>query len=136
MSATGPMPELPWVAAPAAEIALRQRGHALLLQGHAGAGVFELALRGQADDSPAAWRTLHEAFDRAAGEVARPATLARLFARAPHLRPLHGRIERFFAQSQARFFGEAPTSPLAQADAESPLALCRALRRLERGAER
>ena len=36
---------LPWLAAPAHEIALRQRGHALLLQGHAGAGVFELALR-------------------------------------------------------------------------------------------
>jgi len=94
------------------------------------------ALRGQGDDTPAAWRTLHEAFDRAAGEVARPATLARLFERAPHLRPLHARIERFFAQSQARFFGEAPTSPTAWGDAESPLALCRALRRLERGAER
>jgi DNA polymerase-3 subunit delta' len=36
---------LPWLAAPAHEIAARQRGHALLLQGHAGAGVFELALR-------------------------------------------------------------------------------------------
>jgi DNA polymerase-3 subunit delta' len=36
---------LPWIAAPAREIAQRQRGHALLLQGHAGAGVFELALR-------------------------------------------------------------------------------------------
>jgi DNA polymerase-3 subunit delta' len=36
---------LPWIAAPAAEIAARQRGHALLLQGTAGAGVFELALR-------------------------------------------------------------------------------------------
>jgi len=45
MTAASPMPELPWVAAPAAEIARRQRGHALLLQGHPGAGVFELALR-------------------------------------------------------------------------------------------
>jgi DNA polymerase-3 subunit delta' len=36
---------LPWIAAPAAEIVARQRGHALLLQGNAGAGVFELALR-------------------------------------------------------------------------------------------
>jgi DNA polymerase-3 subunit delta' len=36
---------LPWIAAPAAEIAARQRGHALLLQGNPGAGVFELALR-------------------------------------------------------------------------------------------
>jgi len=94
------------------------------------------ALRGLPADTPAAWRTLHEAFDRAAGEVARPATLPRLFERAPHLRPLHARIEHFFAQSQARFFGEAPTSPSAAGDTESPLALCRALRRLERGAER
>ena len=36
---------LPWIAGPARDIAARQRGHALLLQGHAGAGVFELALR-------------------------------------------------------------------------------------------
>jgi DNA polymerase-3 subunit delta' len=36
---------LPWLAEPAHDIATRQRGHALLLQGHAGAGVFELALR-------------------------------------------------------------------------------------------
>ena len=36
---------LPWVAAPAHEIATRQRGHALLLQGSPGGGVFELALR-------------------------------------------------------------------------------------------
>jgi len=37
--------ELPWLAAPAADIAARQRGHALLVQGSPGAGVFELALR-------------------------------------------------------------------------------------------
>jgi DNA polymerase-3 subunit delta' len=36
---------LPWLAEPAREIATRQRGHALLLQGNPGAGVFELALR-------------------------------------------------------------------------------------------
>jgi mxaA protein len=87
-------------------------------------------LRGLDDGSPAAWHALHTAFDRAGGEVARPATLGRLFERAPHLLPLRARIERFFAQSQARFFDAAPA-----ADAESPLALCRALRRLERGAE-
>jgi mxaA protein len=93
------------------------------------------ALRGEAGEGPAAWRTLHEAFDRTAGEVARPATLPRLFERAPHLRPLQARIERFFAQSQARFFGDAPAGPTS-GDAESPRALCHALRRLERGAER
>lgn len=36
---------LPWLAGPAHDIATRQRGHALLLQGNPGAGVFELALR-------------------------------------------------------------------------------------------
>jgi DNA polymerase-3 subunit delta' len=36
---------LPWLAAPAHDIATRQRGHALLVQGNPGAGVFELALR-------------------------------------------------------------------------------------------
>ena len=36
---------LPWLAGPARDIATRQRGHALLVQGSAGAGVFELALR-------------------------------------------------------------------------------------------
>jgi DNA polymerase-3 subunit delta' len=36
---------LPWLTEPAQAIASRQRGHALLLQGHPGAGVFELALR-------------------------------------------------------------------------------------------
>jgi mxaA protein len=94
-----------------------------------------LALRGQAADTPAAWRTLHEAFDRTAGEVARPATLARLFERAPHLQPLRARIEGFYARSQARFFGDVPAAGLPP-DGESPLALCRALRRLERRAER
>jgi mxaA protein len=89
------------------------------------------ALRGLDDGSPAAWRALHDAFDCAAGEVARPATLARLFERAPHLAPQRPRIERFFAQSQARFFDAARPS-----DAESPADLCRVLRRLERGAER
>ena len=37
--------ELPWLAGPAREIAAQHRGHALLLQGSPGAGVFELSLR-------------------------------------------------------------------------------------------
>ncbi len=37
--------ELPWIAAAAAEVAGRHRGHALLLQGRGGDGVFELAVR-------------------------------------------------------------------------------------------
>ena len=36
---------LPWLAGPAHDIATKQRGHALLVQGNPGAGVFELALR-------------------------------------------------------------------------------------------
>jgi len=40
-----PAAVLPWLASPAHEIATRQRGHALLVQGSVGAGVFELALR-------------------------------------------------------------------------------------------
>ena len=45
MSAAPDDSTLPWLAGPAQDIATRQRGHALLVQGSAGAGVFELALR-------------------------------------------------------------------------------------------
>jgi len=45
MSAAPDDSTLPWLAGPARDIATRQRGHALLVQGNAGAGVFELALR-------------------------------------------------------------------------------------------
>ena len=45
MSTTPDDAALPWIAGPAHEIATRQRGHALLLQGNPGGGVFELALR-------------------------------------------------------------------------------------------
>ena len=84
--------------------------------------------------SPPAWRALHEAFDRTAGEVLRLATLPRLFERAPQYAPLRERIEDFYARSAARFFaderGQAPAS-----DA-SPQALCRALRRIEQRSQR
>jgi mxaA protein len=88
-------------------------------------------LRGHDDTSAAAYRLLHGAFDRTAGEVLRASTLARLFERAPQFTPLRGQIERFYAQSAARFFGEA--SP---AQAVSPSALCRDLRRVERRSAR
>ena len=88
-------------------------------------------LRGLDDAHPAAWRALHGAFDRTAGEVLREATLPRLFQRAPHLAPLQPRIRRFYAQSAARFFGAA-----APADPPSLATLCLALRRLERRNER
>ena len=88
-------------------------------------------LRGLDDAHPAAWRALHGAFDRTAGEVVREATLARLFLRAPHLAPLQARIRHFYAQSGSRFFGDAPP-----ADPPPLATLCRALRRLERSNER
>jgi mxaA protein len=89
-------------------------------------------LRGLDDDAhPAAWRALHGAFDRTAGEVLREATLARLFQRAPHLAPLQARIRAFYAQSAGRFFGAA-----VPADPPRLATLCLDLRRLERSNER
>jgi mxaA protein len=88
-------------------------------------------LRGLDEAHPAAWRALHGAFDRTAGEVLREATLARLFQRAPHLAPLQARIRRFYALSASRFFGAA-----APADPPPLTPLCVALRRLERRNER
>jgi mxaA protein len=82
------------------------------------------------DRHPSAWRALHEAFDRSAGEVLRASTLPRLFERAPQFEPLRERIEAFYAQSAARFFGAAGAAPAA--GAVSPLPLCRDLRRIER----
>ena len=82
------------------------------------------------DGHPSAWRALHEAFDRTAGEVLRVSTLPRLFERTPQFVPLRDRIEAFYAQSAARFFGDAQARP--GADAASPRALCRDLRRIER----
>lgn len=84
-------------------------------------------------DAPT-WRTLHEAFDGTAGEVLRASTLARLFERAPQFEPLRGRIEAFYARSAARFFGAA--TAVDGAAAESPRALCRDLRRIERRSAR
>jgi mxaA protein len=50
-----------------------------------------------------------------------------LFERAPHLQPQRAEIERFFAQSNERFFGAGPRSDLL-----SVRALCHELRRIER----
>ena len=70
---------------------------------------------------------LHQAFDHTAGRVLHAGTLAPLFDHAPWLQPLQPRVERFYADSARLFFGSG-----LPADAESPLALCRQLRRLER----
>lgn len=81
------------------------------------------------DPGGASWRAMHEAFDRTAGEVLRASTLQRLFERAPQFAPFRGRIEDFYAQSAARFFGAAGA-------AAPPRALCHDLRRVERRIQR
>jgi mxaA protein len=84
-------------------------------------------IRHQSDAAPQAWQTLHRAFDQTAGRVIDVATLPTLFQRAPHLQPLHAEIERFFAQSNERFFGAG-----LEEQPVSTHALCRELRRLEK----
>ena len=81
--------------------------------------------------SPQAWRALHRAFDSAAGQVTQTTNLASLFQKAPQLIPLQTRIESFFEQSSALFFGEGlPANPM------SVHKLCAELRRIEKRHER
>jgi len=87
----------------------------------------EREMRDLPDDSPEAWQALHRAFDRAAGRVVQPATLAALFERARYLEPLRPRIETFFTRSAEYFFGGRALAPT-----ESVHGLCRELRRVER----
>jgi mxaA protein len=84
-------------------------------------------LRGRRSGAAPEHLVLHQAFDRTAGRVLQGGTLAALFERAPHLQALRPQIERFYDESAALFFGQG-----LPADALSPQALCRALRRLER----
>jgi len=84
-------------------------------------------LRALDDDAAPAWQSLHRAFDGAAGEVVHPATLQALFERAPHLAAMRADIERFYAESRARFHAAGEAAP----GGVSPRALCAALRRLE-----
>ena len=85
------------------------------------------ALRSLTDDAPEAWQALHRAFDRTAGRTLQPASLPRLFERAPQYAPLRADIERFYAQSAALFFGDGPP-----ADALPLRTLARRLRDIER----
>jgi mxaA protein len=93
-------------------------------------------LRTLPDDEPRAWQILHRAFDRTAGRVIQSATLPMLFERAPHLAPARAEIGEFFAQSTQRFFATARGATPAIHDraraAPAPLALCQALRRIEK----
>ncbi|MEB0135294.1 calcium incorporation protein MxaA [Actimicrobium sp. CCC2.4] len=86
------------------------------------------ALHTHADTSDplAAQRRLHHALNDAAGEVVRPATLARLLASSPYLLSEKKALADFLDQSQAVFFGSRPVP-----DATTVTALARRLRRLE-----
>ncbi len=84
-------------------------------------------LRGRGDDAPEAWQALHRAFDRTAGRSLQPASLPRLFERAPQYAPLRTDIERFYAQSAALFFGDGRP-----ADALPLRSFARRLRDIER----
>jgi mxaA protein len=79
------------------------------------------------ETTPEAWQALHRAFDRTAGRVLQIETLPSLFDRAPYLQPQRAEIERFFAQSNQRFFGAGLQNNLI-----SVRALCQELRRIER----
>lgn len=88
-------------------------------------------LRHVDETAPEAWQAVHRAFDQTAGRVLQIETLPALFERAPHLQPQRAEIERFFAQSNERFFGAGPPSSLL-----SVRTLCHELRRIERRHER
>ena len=81
--------------------------------------------------SDEAWRLLHQAFDASAGRAIQPGTLALLFRARPEFEAARGAIERFYAESAARFFGGKPA-----ADDLSLTALCAELRAIERAHER
>lgn len=81
--------------------------------------------------SDEAWRLLHQAFDASAGRAIQPGTLALLFRAKPEFETARGAIERFYAESAARFFGGQPA-----ADGLSLTALCSKLRAIERAHER
>jgi mxaA protein len=84
-------------------------------------------LRHLDESAPEAWQAVHRAFDQTAGRVLQIETLPALFERAPYLQPRRAEIERFFAQSNERFFGAGSADNLA-----SVRALCQELRRIER----
>lgn len=83
------------------------------------------------DTAPEAWRALHRAFDRTAGQTVHASTLDTLFGKAPHLIPLRAQIAQFFAQSNDLFFGSGlPSAPVSVRE------LSVKLRRIEKRVER
>jgi mxaA protein len=91
-------------------------------------------IRRTGDDSSAAWLGLHRAFDRTAGRALQTTTLPALFKRAPHFETQRAAIEQFYARSNLRFFGVAPSADTAATT--SLRALATTLRRIEKQHER
>lgn len=79
-----------------------------------------------------AYRLLHRALDRTAGEVVFEQGLAAFLARHPRFAPLGSELGEFFARSRAEFFG-APVHEGEEA-VRWLRTLCRRCRDLERGA--
>lgn len=68
--------------------------------------------RRQAIDDARLALLLHEAFIHCAGETLYPATLPRLFDRAPHLESIRTDIESFFVQSWQVHYGQPGAEPV------------------------
>jgi mxaA protein len=88
-------------------------------------------IRAVDEGSSQAWLALHRAFDATAGRVVQLETLPFMFERAPRLEPQRSVIERFFAQSSARYFDTGKAASAA-APLVSVRALCAELRRIEK----
>jgi mxaA protein len=86
----------------------------------------------QTTQTDAAWRAMHRALDETAGYVVHARSLAALIEREPWLKPLQPQLERFYDESEARFFGAAHHGGAAP----SLIPLCRALYRAERQRQR
>ena len=98
-------------------------------------GVAVRELRGVDENDPRAWKALHRAFDSTAGQVVRADALGVLFQRAPQFERLRSPIERFYAQSGARFFGASVAAAPASGGPLSLHGLCADLRRIEKSRE-
>ncbi|CAN5698312.1 hypothetical protein BH11PSE8_BH11PSE8_47980 [soil metagenome] len=85
------------------------------------------------DRSGEAYRQLHEALNRTAGEVVFEGGVERFVATQPRFAPLREDIATFFAKSRQHFFAEVPQSPDATDDAAWLLHFARRCRNAERG---
>ena len=82
---------------------------------------------------PAAWRSLHAAFDRTAGRTLFADGVDDFLRATPRFAPLRAEILDFYARSQRGFFAAAANDGAAGDDAAWLLAFARACRDAERG---